>query len=90
MEADVSMEALVDGEGVPIGSDTEMVVLDPTASDHYIDFTIAANAALEPVLNALRGLPEGTFETVYDAWEALGGTVEHVSGRPDRHSGGGR
>jgi hypothetical protein len=42
------------------------------------------------VLTALRRLPEGTFATVYDAWEALGGEVEHVSGRPDRHSGGER
>lgn len=48
------------------------------------------NDAPEPVLAALRLLPEGTFETVYDIWEALGGTVEHVAGRPDRHSGGGR
>jgi hypothetical protein len=47
------------------------------------------NNAPEPVLNALRGLPDSTFETVYDVWEALGGTVEHVAGRPDRHAGGG-
>jgi hypothetical protein len=47
MEADVSMEALVNGEGVPIGSDTETVVMDPTASDNYINFTIAPNAALD-------------------------------------------
>jgi uncharacterized protein DUF2795 len=49
-----------------------------------------ANNAPVPVLNALRGLPEGAFETVYEVWEALGGEVEHVSGRPGRHSGGGR
>jgi hypothetical protein len=49
MEADVSMEALVNGNGVPIGSDTEMVVLDPTASDNYINFTITPNAALDKV-----------------------------------------
>ena len=47
MEADVSMEALVNGEGVPIGSVTEMVVLDPTASDNLINFTITPNAALD-------------------------------------------
>lgn len=47
MEADVSMEALVNGEGVPIGSDTETVLLDPTASDNRIDFTITPNAALD-------------------------------------------
>jgi len=42
--------------------------------------------APEPVLRALRELPEGTtFATVYDVWEALGGEVEHVAGRPDRH-----
>jgi hypothetical protein len=49
------------------------------------------NDAPEPVLNALRRLPEGReFETVYDVWEALGGAIEHVSGRPDRHGSGGR
>jgi len=47
MEADVSMEALVNGEGVNIGSVTEMVVLDPTASDNLINFTITPNAALD-------------------------------------------
>ena len=47
------------------------------------------NDAPEAVLAALRRLPEGRFETVYDVWEALGGKVEHVAGRPDRHSGGG-
>jgi hypothetical protein len=47
------------------------------------------NNAPEPVVAALRQLPEGTtFETVYDVWEALGGEVEHVAGRPDRHSAG--
>jgi len=40
MEADVSVEALDHGNGVPVGSDTEMVVLDPTASDNFINFTI--------------------------------------------------
>jgi Protein of unknown function (DUF2795) len=49
------------------------------------------NNAPEPVLQALRRLPEGQqFETVYDVWEALGGAIEHVSGRPDRHGGGQR
>jgi hypothetical protein len=47
MEADVSMEALVNGEGVDIGSVTESVLLDPTASDNLIDFTITPNAALD-------------------------------------------
>jgi hypothetical protein len=49
MEADVSMEALVDGNGVPIGSDTEMVVLDPTASDNFINFTITPSPQLDKV-----------------------------------------
>jgi hypothetical protein len=49
------------------------------------------NDAPEPVLQALRRLPEGKeFATVYDVWEALGGEIEHVSGRPDRYGGGER
>src|SRR5205807_1724120 len=47
MEADVSLEALDHGNGVPVGSDTEMVVLDPTASDNFINFTIQPNQALD-------------------------------------------
>jgi hypothetical protein len=47
MEADVSMEALVSGEGVDIGSVTETVLLDPTASDNLIDFAITPSAALD-------------------------------------------
>jgi hypothetical protein len=47
MQADVTMEALVDGEGVPVGSDSEMVVLDPTASDNAINFTIAPDKSLD-------------------------------------------
>lgn len=48
------------------------------------------NNAREPVLAALRRLPPGVeFATVYDVWEALGGEIEHVAGRPDRHSQGG-
>jgi hypothetical protein len=44
------------------------------------------NDAPGPVVRALRQLPEGTtFATVYDVWEALGGEIEHVAGRPDRH-----
>jgi Protein of unknown function (DUF2795) len=49
-----------------------------------------ANAAPEPVLAALGRLPDGSFDTVYEVWEALGGKVEHASGRPDRRSGGAR
>ncbi len=48
------------------------------------------NDAPQPVLDALRKLPPAVkFETVYDIWEALGGEIEHVAGRPDRHSAGG-
>jgi hypothetical protein len=47
MEADVSLEALVNGNGVPVGSVTEMVVLDPTASDNLINFTIAPSQSLD-------------------------------------------
>jgi len=51
-----------------------------------------ANDAPEPVLRVLRQLPEArSFATVYDVWEALGGEIEHVAGRRDRHvAGGGR
>jgi len=49
-----------------------------------------ANDAPQAVLDALGRLPAGTFATVYDVWEALGGEIEHVAGRPDRHGGGDR
>jgi Protein of unknown function (DUF2795) len=50
-----------------------------------------ANDAREAVLTALRRLPpDREFATVYEVWEALGGPIEHVAGRPDRHSGGER
>jgi len=45
------------------------------------------NDAPEAVLDALRRLPDGTYGTVYDVWEALGGEIEHVAGRPDHHAG---
>jgi hypothetical protein len=47
MEADVSMEALVDGQGVTVGSDTESVLLDPTASDNDVNFSITPDARLD-------------------------------------------
>ena len=47
MEADVSLEALVNGNGVSLGSVTEMVVLDPTANDNVVNYTITPNAALD-------------------------------------------
>jgi hypothetical protein len=49
------------------------------------------NHAPEAVLAALHRLPaDREFATVYAVWEALGGEVEHVAGRPDRHAGGDR
>jgi hypothetical protein len=45
-EVDVSMEALVNGQGVAVGSDSETAVLDPTASDNPVAFTILPNASL--------------------------------------------
>jgi len=43
-----------------------------------------ANDASEAVLEALRTLPpDQSFQTVYDVWVELGGTVEHVEGRPE-------
>jgi hypothetical protein len=43
---DVSMEGLVNGEGVAIGSDSETVVLDPTTGDNAVAFTIQPAATL--------------------------------------------
>jgi hypothetical protein len=45
------------------------------------------NDAPDAVLTALERLPEGRqFATVYEIWEALGGEIEGVQGRPDRRS----
>ena len=46
VELDVSLEALVGGQGVAVGSDTESFVLDPTVSDNPVPFTIVPSAAL--------------------------------------------
>jgi len=49
------------------------------------------NDAPPPVLDALGRLPEDeTYATVYDVWEALGGKVEPVAGRTDRHVADGK
>jgi hypothetical protein len=40
VEVDVTLEALVDGQGVTLGSDTETTVLDPTVSDNPVAFTV--------------------------------------------------
>ena len=45
-EVDVSMEALVGGQGASVGSATETVVLDPTLSDNPVPFTIQPAASL--------------------------------------------
>jgi hypothetical protein len=45
-EVDVSMEALVGGQGAAVGSATETVVLDPTLSDNAVPFTITPAAGL--------------------------------------------
>jgi hypothetical protein len=46
VEMDVSLEALVGGQGVSIGSDTESFLLDPTVSDNPVPFTVAPSATL--------------------------------------------
>ena len=44
---DVTMEALVNGKGVTIGSDSETVLATPTATNYPVNFTIQPNAALD-------------------------------------------
>jgi hypothetical protein len=46
VELDVSLEGLVGGQGVSIGSDTETFLLDPTVADNPVPFTVAPSAAL--------------------------------------------
>jgi hypothetical protein len=46
VQVDVSMEALVNGQGVVIGSDSESALVDPTAADNPIAFTIHPDATL--------------------------------------------
>lgn len=46
VEMDVTLEALVGGQGVSIGSDTESFLLDPTASDNPVPFTVVPSSAL--------------------------------------------
>ena len=45
-EVDVSMEALVGGQGATVGSATETVILDPTLGDNVVPFTIRPSASL--------------------------------------------
>ncbi|MGZ4419555.1 MAG: hypothetical protein ACXVRV_15475 [Gaiellaceae bacterium] len=44
---DVTMEALVHGNGVTIGSDSETVLATPTATNYPVSFTIQPNAAVD-------------------------------------------
>jgi hypothetical protein len=46
IQVDVTMEALVNGNGVSIGFDSESVLATPTATDYPIAFTIQPDAAL--------------------------------------------
>lgn len=45
-EIDVSLEGLVNGQAVEIGSDAASAVLDPTVSDNAVPFTITPSASL--------------------------------------------
>lgn len=47
--ADISMEALVNGQGVPLGSDSESVLITPAAADYPVSFHITPNAQLDKV-----------------------------------------
>ena len=42
----MSLEALVNGQAVDVGSDTESAVLDPTVSDNAVQFTITPASSL--------------------------------------------
>ena len=46
VEVDVSLEGLVGGDGVPVGTTTTTTVLDPTVSDNPVAFTIQPDASL--------------------------------------------
>ena len=46
VEVDVSLEALVGGQGVTVGSTTTTTVLDPTVSDNPVAFAIQPDASL--------------------------------------------
>ncbi len=53
----------------------------PATRDALLD-EAAENNAPQDVTDVLRKLPAGaTFATVYEVWAALGGEVEHVTGR---------
>ena len=71
---DVTLEALVNGNAVTLGSDSESAVLDPTGADTPIPFTIQPSATLDGSdLQALdlRVLVHGPF--VYSGFISLNG-----------------
>src|SRR4051794_38217231 len=47
---DFQLEALVNGEGIVVGSDSENVLVDPTTSDYPVAFHITPNSSLEKAL----------------------------------------
>jgi hypothetical protein len=47
IEVDVSLEALVNGNGVDLGSDSESVLATPGTADYPVSFTIAPNSQLD-------------------------------------------
>jgi hypothetical protein len=49
LTVDISMEALVDGNGVPLGSTTQNVLITPAAADYPVPYTIQPNGALNKV-----------------------------------------
>jgi hypothetical protein len=44
---DFSIEALVNGEGVVVGSDSETITVDPTTSEYTVPFSITPDASLD-------------------------------------------
>jgi hypothetical protein len=49
---DFELEALVNGEGIVVGTDTENVLVDPTTSDYPVAFHITPNSALEKAVTS--------------------------------------
>jgi hypothetical protein len=47
---DFTLEALVNGDGVVVGTDTETVTVTPTASDYPVPFHITPSASLDKAL----------------------------------------
>jgi len=47
---DFQLEALVGGEGILVGTDTETVLVDPTTADYPVSFHITPNTSLEKAM----------------------------------------